>query len=361
MSYQNSNTVPNTFEVIDYNNLDRGETQVTFAPQSISSSDSSMHSNPGSTETNFYQSGANSGYTSVGEGNSEFISQNNIGSSFNELTSDSLYTTDLSETPTMVNIHLFVGVISSLVTFLVWHYLNNSQKGSLWWWMYVPFVFAMTLTAHVHYYTGNYFKGVVIIAILLHVLLFIVDAQSNGGSPKWVMWPAGITAMILIAYHQLKYISERDGWFNLALYEFCIMNVLFFLAWLTHFSEKSFPWWIIPFFVLSIPVSIAHLKYNRNETRGWVWISVTLVLLSLMTFFIWGFVESYWPWFLIEWGVAGGIIFFLWYTKRRQDDHYVTVTDEQTFTPGSFANYNVPSNNMNAFQQPKPYNSYSSY
>jgi hypothetical protein len=68
------------------------------------------------------------------------------------------------------------------------------------------------------------------------------------------MWPAGITAMILIAFWQIRHNME-DGWFNLALYEFCIMNVLFFLVWirmrqcvyfislfmiLIHFSPLSF-------------------------------------------------------------------------------------------------------------------------
>jgi hypothetical protein len=30
----------------------------------------------------------------------------------------------------------------------------------------------------VHYHTGNYLKGVVIVAVLLHILLFVIDAQS---------------------------------------------------------------------------------------------------------------------------------------------------------------------------------------
>jgi hypothetical protein len=45
------------------------------------------------------------------------------------------------------------------------------------------------------------------------------------------MWPAGICAMILVAVWQIRHNME-DGWFNLALYEFCIMNLLFFLAWI---------------------------------------------------------------------------------------------------------------------------------
>jgi hypothetical protein len=101
---------------------------------------------------------------------SNFISSNNIGAQGGDLTADSLYSTDLTENPTWLNIHLFVALIATIITFLgtsfsfegflfvcfhflspsaisillsVWHYMNNTQKGSLWWWMYVPFVFAM--------------------------------------------------------------------------------------------------------------------------------------------------------------------------------------------------------------------------
>lgn len=145
--------------------------------------------------------------------------------------------------------------------------------------------------------------------------------------------------MLLIAYYQIRY-NWAEGWFNLALYEFAIMNVLFFLVWLRNYNSTPFPWWIIPFFILLIPVSIAHLKYHRNEHRYWVYACVALVLLSLMTFFIWGFVVSYWPWFLIEWGIAGGLIFALWYYKRSKDDGtYEMVSDETVFMPGSNLHY----------------------
>jgi hypothetical protein len=45
------------------------------------------------------------------------------------------------------------------------------------------------------------------------------------------MWPAGISAMLLIAFYQVRY-NLQEGWFNLALYEFGIMNILFFLVWI---------------------------------------------------------------------------------------------------------------------------------
>jgi len=215
--------------------------------------------------------------------------------------------------------------------------MNNAQKGSLWWWMYVPFIFAMTFTIHIHYYSGNYFKAVVIVSVLLSILLFVIDTQSNNGSPKWFMWPAGILAMILIAYYYYKYI--QGDYFSLALYEYGIANILFFLAWIGNFQRDvlSFPWWIIPFFLLSIPVVIAHLKYHRDEHRYWVFGCVSLAILSIMTFFIWGFVESYWPWFLIEWVIALAIIFVLWYYKRNKSSDVIEISD--SYYDGGFTTY----------------------
>lgn len=180
MSYQKSEV---SFEIIDYNNLENRDAiphsgvtiplgpysgsptyDPTLPPTSISSASSAQFSQPSPNSSE------------------QFISSNNIGSTERTDAPELSYTTDLTETPNAVTIHLFIGVVATLVTFLIWHYVmsasDQTSKGHIWWWMYVPFVFGMSLTAHIHYYTGNYFKAIVVNTVLINVMLFVADAQS---------------------------------------------------------------------------------------------------------------------------------------------------------------------------------------
>lgn len=139
-----------------------------YAPTSISSNSSQYsHVSPTASDQFIASSSISSPH-----------SQANNNNNHDETTE---FNVDLTQPPNGVTIHLFVGIVATLVTFLVWHYVMSASardKDHIWWWMFVPFFFAMTLTAHVHYYTGNYFKAIVVNMVLVNIMLFVVDAQS---------------------------------------------------------------------------------------------------------------------------------------------------------------------------------------
>jgi len=147
----------------------------------------------------------------------------------------------------------------------------------------------------------------------------------------WFLWPCGVLILVMITVHELKIVPEPSVP-RLAISYFAVLNTLSFLQWIR--SPDTFPWWIVVFFVGAIPPSIAMLRYRYHEFRVWIYICVTVVYLSCLTFFIWGVVNNPWkrvPWFLFEWIPAAILVGFLWWTNRLKDATYEDVTDE-TFT-----------------------------
>jgi len=98
-------------------------------------------------------------------------------------------------------------------------------------------------------------------------------------------------------------------------YEYLILNVVFFLAWVDA-PTRVFPWFFIPMCLLAIPVVIIYMRDVYAETRWWLYLAAALVLTNLMFFLVWGFTTVKWPWFLLIWGPSGALVGFLWYKFR---------------------------------------------
>jgi len=163
---------------------------------------------------------------------------------------------------------------------------------------------------------------VVITVVLINFTLFLTDGLTSEGFPRWWIYPACVSSMILIAIYAWKF--EGFSPLTTAFYEYFIANTLFFLIWLEE-THLLFPWWIIPMFLLAIPLVIVYMRTIYTEYRVWLYIVVSLILFDIMIFLIWGFVNSGIPWFLIIWGASAGAIAFLFW--RNKNEYYDAVQD----------------------------------
>lgn len=162
----------------------------------------------------------------------------------------------------------------------------------------------------------------------------------------------------MLAVHYWKFSSEP--WTTALLYEFIVINVISFLQWLS--TPFNFPYWIPIFFLTAIPATIVSLRYKYHEFRLWVYVCVTLVHLSLLSFYIWGMIfTTAFPWFLGVWIPAGGVIGYLWWSQSRQGDNYAVVTDDTISgvhheASPSTVSFSYQNSDPNAFVPPQTFN-----
>eukprot|EP01125_Pyxidicula_operculata_P008945 TRINITY_DN2954_c0_g1_i1.p1 TRINITY_DN2954_c0_g1~~TRINITY_DN2954_c0_g1_i1.p1 ORF type:complete len:357 (+),score=56.66 TRINITY_DN2954_c0_g1_i1:1058-2128(+) len=225
---------------------------------------------------------------------------------------------EISKLSMISKIHLSLALFICCTTFLVWHYTVVDPSTAFWWWMYPFFFFGLTFTAQIHYFNKNYFRGIVAIVIIINFLIFMTDGLTADGFPRYWIYPAGISAMVLLGVYYYKYTDHSTV--SIVFYEYCILNALVFLAWLEE-PYIDFPWWIIPMFVLGIPLAVMYLRVHNNETRWWVYIVVSSIIVNVLLFLVWGFIPSAFPWFLIPWGVSGSFAAFMWW-RNRDSGHY---------------------------------------
>jgi len=96
--------------------------------------------------------------------------------------------------------------------------------------------------------------------------------------------------------------------------------------------STTFPWWIIPLFVLAVPLAILYMRTVYGERRWWLYVVVSLAILNMLTFLLWGFLPYPLPWFLIPWVLSGLIVAFLWF-KYRNSGTYDSLPDEAVPPP----------------------------
>jgi len=247
----------------------------------------------------------------------------------------------------LTKIHVGVGLLTCVACFLVWHYIAPDPSTSFWWWIYPWFCFAMTLSAQLHYQREQYWRGIIITVILLNFMIFLTDGLTSEGFPKWWIYPAAASAMALIAIYAWKY--EGFSQITTAFYEYLIANVLFFLVWLEN-THDMFPWWIIPMFILAIPLVIVYMRNAYTEYRIWLYLIVSLILIDVMIFLVWGFVDSDFPWFLLLWGASVVAIVFLFW--KNKNNIYEVVPDKPSEVSTSGATGQTTTNNTQDFYDP---------
>jgi len=262
---------------------------------------------------------SNSSYQSLGLDSEENRNQSDL--SPEEIINKPLET--IAKFSLLTKIHVGVAFVSCITLFLVWHYTVTDTKNDFWWWIYPFFLFSMTLTAQVHYQSQQYWRGVVMIVVIANFMLFLTDGLSSRAFPKWWVYPAILSAMILVGIS-----TWRMGTFTAvttAFYEYCLVNVLFFMVWLEYL--RGFPWFVLPMFLLAVPLSVVYMRMSYAETRIWLYVIVSLVLVDLMLFLVWGFVDSGFPWFLIVWAVSGAVIIFLYWKFKGEGTYDVVAQD----------------------------------
>lgn len=62
-------------------------------------------------------------------------------------------------------------------------------------------------------------------------------------------------------------------------------------------AVTPFPWFLIPFFISGIPLTIIYMRFVYHEMRMWTYISAGISEFAFLMFLIWGFVNSSWPWY----------------------------------------------------------------
>jgi len=218
-----------------------------------------------------------------------------------------------SDVSLLLKVHLGLAAIICSVSVIVWHYINTSPLTAIWWWIYPFFFFALTLTAQIHFENRKYWRGLVSIVILIDLMLFLTDGLTSTRFPQWWIFPVGASVMLLLAAYQWKYKELPIPSF--AFYEHILLHFLLFFYWLE--TPKIFPWWIIPFFVLGVPIAILYMKIIYDETRLWRYVMVSLIILNVLIFLVWGFLNTPIPWFLAVW-FGSVVITIILYFKCRE-------------------------------------------
>jgi len=234
-----------------------------------------------------------------------------------------------------LKIHLVAaGAICSLI-FLIWHYTIPDPSTGFWWWIFPFFFFGLTLTGHFYFKAGDLlFRGVAVLVIEVNLMLFVTDGlTSTGGFPSWFFYCWGVSAAVGVAIYYWKFSS--DPRITMVFYEYVIINVVLFLAWLSQF-HRGFPWFLVPACLLAIPVVIFYMRDVYGEGRWWLYVVVTLVFINLMCILIWGFTAVPWPWFLLILVPSGGLCAFLWYRYRNDDYNIVRVPADVQSGTSSF-------------------------
>jgi len=216
--------------------------------------------------------------------------------------------------------HLILGLGTCFFSFIAWHYLDVKQQTAFHWWLYPIFCFALTLTAHAYFGAKAYWVGFVSCLVILNILLMVINGLTSiplAGQVTfvdgWFYYCWGSSAMLYFGV-RAKVFGDPN-FLTLAFYQYLLLNFMLFLAWFQlagDNDEDFFPWFLIPIFVLAVPLVIWYLRSVYKEYRIWVYGGVSLGLVNIMMFMIWGFVDSSWPWFLIPWGISAAVIAGLW-------------------------------------------------
>jgi len=235
-----------------------------------------------------------------------------------------------------LKIHLGVASFVCGLCFIIWHYTTLSPIFYIWWWIFPFFFFGLTLTGHFYYKAGDLmFRGVVVLVIEVNLMLFVTDGLTQlGGFPRWFFYVWGSTAAIGVFIYYFKF-NTQEPRVTMVFYEYVIINVVLFLAWLSTDWPRPFPWFLIPACLLAIPTVIFYMRDVYGESRWWLYVIVTLIFLNLMCFFIWGFTTVPWPWFLLVFFPSGAIIGFLFF-RYRNDDYSVVRVGPSDVQTGSF-------------------------
>jgi len=202
----------------------------------------------------------------------------------------------------------------------------------------------MTITAQIHYQNGQYWRGIVMIVILANFMLFLTDGLTSNGFPNWWIYPSAISAMILLALYAWR-VGEYTP-LTTAFYEYCLLNGLLFFTWLIH--PKMFPWFIVPIFLLAIPLVIMYMRVYYAEYRSWLYICVTLVIINVMIFLVWGFApNSKFPWFLVVWAASVAIMLGLYSKYRNEGNYTMEVAKGTSEGPFNFSTVDISPQSQN--------------
>eukprot|EP01127_Copromyxa_protea_P001768 TRINITY_DN11689_c0_g1_i1.p1 TRINITY_DN11689_c0_g1~~TRINITY_DN11689_c0_g1_i1.p1 ORF type:complete len:323 (+),score=44.61 TRINITY_DN11689_c0_g1_i1:13-981(+) len=250
-----------------------------------------------------------------------------------------------SLTPFM-RLHVLFAFVITTICFLVWHYTETvADVSTHWWWIYAFFFFALTITVHTFISSEQYMKAVVSSVLVINLMLFISDGlTSSTGYPQWFLYPWLVSAMLMLALHH--YVYGKITVLQLGFYEYFLVMVLFFLIWVDtqHIvapaGERPFPWFFIPLFIFAIPLVIGHVRTSYQEYRVWVHVSITLIILNLMLFVIWGFEDSTFPWFIFVWLITGAVVSGIWWKYLRgPNEGILPQTVVETASPGFSSPY----------------------
>jgi len=170
----------------------------------------------------------------------------------------------------------------------------------------------------------EYWKGAVYLSIILNTMLFmtwVLSIPQGGTLYWWFIFPITVTAMVLVAVHHF---IRSLKLFDCFLHEYWILNLCFFLTWIS-FTPGEFPWFIVIFIVLALPLVIYHLRTTYNERRAWVIVALIQVDINLVLFLIWGFTDSPFPWFLIPAFASIILVGFLYYKWKKEGGSFETI------------------------------------
>eukprot|EP01127_Copromyxa_protea_P013705 TRINITY_DN3704_c0_g1_i2.p1 TRINITY_DN3704_c0_g1~~TRINITY_DN3704_c0_g1_i2.p1 ORF type:complete len:190 (+),score=43.89 TRINITY_DN3704_c0_g1_i2:38-607(+) len=121
---------------------------------------------------------------------------------------DSFSLDTLKALPVPLQIHLGVSLVVSIAVFFIFHYAAQpSPQEALEWWLTPWFFFAMSLTGHFYFLKREYWKGTIIILVILHVGLYIVN-KSLTPEFDWFFYPLLGCAMAGVF---LYYCQDKNG------------------------------------------------------------------------------------------------------------------------------------------------------
>lgn len=213
-------------------------------------------------------------------------------------------------------VHIIIAICFSLAFFLckyfivtscmhelicrkVWIIQNLMKSYWLPWFLWVWCFFGMTVSAHWFLFIKE--KQVVNCHIawysIVNAVLFLTWLRNpNANNNAWFLFPLFIWGILLATHYILsKYRNENNKKLYVHTATFTILNIGFFLLWLS--SQGSPPFFVWTTLGFSIPLIVHYCR--RTDPSDWFKLHLYLFIdIQLLLFCTWLIVGNIFPWFL---------------------------------------------------------------
>jgi hypothetical protein len=210
------------------------------------------------------------------------------------------------------------------------------------WFVYPIAVLGVTCSMHFYIFIRprEWLQFHVACFLIINAMLFLTwlfteaESSSQDYQPWFLFSMFGLAIPLAIHYSAKVYKNSNHRWFYVHSSFFLSLNLLCLVIWL---DDKGYPWWIIVFLSLALPLVI-HWAVHYHPGHGFVLHAAVFTDIQLLLFFIWAslppFVFPFFVFPLFVWGL--GLAMHYMCRKRKSQETSYSVQDVEATTPGEF-------------------------